>query len=79
MKHIVRVCYQPWKSSAGAFWSGVVSPKAIEGGRFASRVIVIEFDSPEQVMAWYNCPEYQAIVPIRHANATTRAARLIGA
>jgi uncharacterized protein (DUF1330 family) len=54
-------------------------PKAIEGGGFASRVIVIEFDSPEQVMAWYNCPEYQAIVPIRHANATTRAARLIGA
>ena len=30
-------------------------PKAIEGGGFASRVIVIEFDSPEKVMAWYNC------------------------
>jgi len=54
-------------------------PKAIEGGGFASRVIVIEFYIPEQVMAWYNCPEYQAIVPIRHANATTRAACLIGA
>ena len=54
-------------------------PKAIEGGSFANRIIVIEFDSPEQVMAWYNCPEYQAIVPIRHANATTRAACLIGA
>jgi len=27
-------------------------PKAIEGGGFASRVIVIEFDSPEKVMAW---------------------------
>ena len=54
-------------------------PKAIEGGGFASRVIVIEFDGPEKVMAWYNCPEYQAIVPIRHANAATRAARLIGA
>ena len=78
MKHIARVCYQPWKSSAGAFWSGVVSPKRSRVG-FVSRVIVIEFDSPEQVMAWYNCPEYQAIVSIRHANATTRAARLIGA
>jgi uncharacterized protein (DUF1330 family) len=54
-------------------------PKAIEGGGFANRVIVIEFDSAEQVMPWYNCPEYQAIVPIRHANAKTRAACLIGA
>jgi uncharacterized protein (DUF1330 family) len=53
-------------------------PKAIEGRGFASRVIVIEFDSPDRVMAWYNCPEYQAIVPIRHANSTTRAACLIG-
>ena len=28
-------------------------PKAIEGGGFANRVIIIEFDSPEQAMAWY--------------------------
>jgi len=54
-------------------------PKEIEGGGFASRVIIIEFDDPEQVMVWYNCPEYQAIVPIRHANSTTRAACLVGA
>jgi len=54
-------------------------PSAIEGGGFASRVIVIEFDSPAQVIAWYNCPEYQAIVPIRQANSTTRAACLLGA
>jgi uncharacterized protein (DUF1330 family) len=54
-------------------------PKAIEGGGFASRVIIIEFDSQEQAMNWYNCPEYQAIVPIRQANSTTRAAYLTGA
>ena len=54
-------------------------PKAIEGGGFASRVIIIEFDSPEQANAWYHCPEYQAIVPIRQANSTTRAACLVGA
>ena len=54
-------------------------PKAIEGGGFAGRIIIIEFDSPEQAMAWYHCPEYQAIVPIRQANSTTRAACLVGA
>jgi uncharacterized protein (DUF1330 family) len=54
-------------------------PKAIDGGGFASRVIVIEFDSPEQVMVWYNCLDYPAIVAIRNANSKTRAARRIGA
>ena len=54
-------------------------PKAIEGGGFASRVIIIEFDNPEQASAWYHCPEYQALVPIRQANSTTRAAFLVGA
>jgi len=53
--------------------------QSIEGGGFASRVIIIEFDSQEQAMNWYNCPEYQAIVPIRQANSTTRAAYLTGA
>jgi hypothetical protein len=33
----------------------------------------------EAVIRWYNYPEYQAIVPIRHANSNTRAACLIGA
>ena len=54
-------------------------PKAIEGGGFASRVIIIEFDSQEQAMNWYHRPEYQTIVPIRQANSTTRAAYLTGA
>jgi uncharacterized protein (DUF1330 family) len=33
----------------------------------------------EAAIRWYNYPEYQAIVPIRHANSNTRAACLIGA
>jgi uncharacterized protein (DUF1330 family) len=55
------------------------SPTGIEGTGFARRVIIIEFDSPEQAQAWYDSPEYQAIVPIRQASATTRATILVGA
>lgn len=55
------------------------SPTGIEGTDFARRVIIIEFDSPEQAKAWYDSPEYQAIVPIRQASATTRATILVGA
>jgi hypothetical protein len=28
---------------------------------FAGRVIIIELESPDPVMAWYNCLEYRAI------------------
>lgn len=55
------------------------SPTGIEGDGFAQRVIIIEFDSPEQAKVWYDSPEYQAIVPIRQASATTRATILVGA
>ena len=30
------------------------------------------FDSPEQAQAWYDSPAYQAILPLRLRNATTR-------
>ncbi len=55
------------------------SPTAIEGVAFGSRVIIIEFDSPEQAMVWYNCPEYQATAPpsigSRRAARTPRSDR----
>jgi uncharacterized protein (DUF1330 family) len=54
------------------------SPTVIEGDRFEARVIIIEFESTDQAMTWYNSPEYQAIVPIRQANSTTRATILAG-
>ena len=34
------------------------------------RLVVIEFPSAEQASAWYNSPEYQAIISIRHQNAS---------
>lgn len=55
------------------------SPTGIEGHGFAQRVIIIEFDSPAKAKAWYESPEYQAIVPIRQASASTRATILVGA
>jgi uncharacterized protein (DUF1330 family) len=45
----------------------------VEGGPQPARIVVLEFDSPERAMEWYNSPEYQRILPIRLANTTGRA------
>jgi len=41
--------------------------ETIEGNPRGSRVIVIEFPDREAAMAWYNSPEYQAVIGKRHA------------
>ena len=53
--------------------------KLLEGSGGPGRMVVLEFDSPEQAMKWYNSPEYQAILPIRLRNATGRAICVAGA
>jgi uncharacterized protein (DUF1330 family) len=47
--------------------------KVLEGTGESGRMVVLEFDSPERALEWYNSPEYQAILPIRLRNAAGRA------
>ena len=41
----------------------------LEGAEQGNRKVVIEFPSREAAVAWYNSPEYQAILPHRKANS----------
>ena len=43
--------------------------ECLEGDTTGGRVVVLEFASFEQAKRWYDSQEYQAIAPIRHANA----------
>lgn len=43
-----------------------------EGFGAQGRLIIIKFDSLSQANAWYNSPEYQSIIPIRHRSGNTR-------
>ncbi|KEA49992.1 hypothetical protein DT73_25885 [Mangrovibacter sp. MFB070] len=43
-----------------------------EGFGAQGRLIIIKFDSLSQARAWYNSPEYQSIIPIRHRSGNTR-------
>ena len=62
----------------GRFLTRGGDPKLIEGANEAKRIVILEFDSPEQAATWYNSPEYQEILPIRMANSTARAHILTG-
>jgi uncharacterized protein (DUF1330 family) len=44
--------------------------EVLEGSTQANRVVVIEFDSKEQAMTWWNSPEYEAAKPLRRRAST---------
>jgi uncharacterized protein (DUF1330 family) len=41
----------------------------VEGDAHGNRWVVIEFPDRDTLVSWYHGPEYQAILPIRHANS----------
>jgi uncharacterized protein (DUF1330 family) len=56
----------------GRFLARGGDPEVLEGNDPAGRVIILEFDSRERALEWYNSPEYQAILPLRLRNSTGR-------
>lgn len=40
--------------------------EALEGSWVPGTVVLVSFDSMEALKAWYDSPEYQAALPIRH-------------
>ncbi|HKI97112.1 MAG TPA: DUF1330 domain-containing protein [bacterium] len=47
------------------------SHSVIEGAWNPTRVVVLEFPSRADFDKFYNSPEYQSVIGIRHANADT--------
>jgi uncharacterized protein (DUF1330 family) len=46
--------------------------QALKGEPPKGGVVVIAFDSVEKARAWYDCPAYSAIRPIRQSSAASR-------
>jgi uncharacterized protein (DUF1330 family) len=44
----------------------------LEGGWEPSRLVILRFDNVERAQAWYDSPEYRAILPIRAQNSRGR-------
>jgi uncharacterized protein (DUF1330 family) len=45
----------------------------LEGEWVPSRMVVLEFPTAEQALAWIDSPEYRDARALRHATATTKA------
>jgi uncharacterized protein (DUF1330 family) len=58
----------------------VASPadEVLEGDWFGNQTVILEFPTVEAARAWYNSPEYQAVVGQRHAAAVSNAAIFAG-
>lgn len=54
-------------------------PTLVEGDEPLGRAVVLEFDSPERAMEWYNSAEYSKILPFRLASTKTRVLCAAGA
>jgi uncharacterized protein (DUF1330 family) len=54
-------------------------PVVLDGAWSPKRLVIIEFDSPEQVRAFYDSPEYQAILPYRLRSTKGHVLLLTGA
>jgi uncharacterized protein (DUF1330 family) len=54
-------------------------PMVLDGEWSPKRLVIIEFDSPERVRAFYESPAYQAILPHRLKSTTGHVLLLTGA
>jgi uncharacterized protein (DUF1330 family) len=50
----------------------------LEGDGPPPRSVLLEFDSPERAMEWYNSPQYQKALQIRLRSAKTKVTLLTG-
>jgi uncharacterized protein (DUF1330 family) len=76
--------YRPLAAASIAAFGGRYAirggdPKVVlEGSGPPPRSVLLEFDSPERAMEWYNSPQYQAALQIRLRPAKTRGLMLTG-
>jgi uncharacterized protein (DUF1330 family) len=69
--------YEAYRSQTGAIIAQYGGRALVKGGAIRvregdpglSRLVILEFPSIEAAAMFYDSPEYQAIVPIRQANA----------
>jgi uncharacterized protein (DUF1330 family) len=75
--------YRPLAAASIAAFGGryVVrrgDPQVLEGGKDVRLVVILEFDSRERAMEWYNSAQYQAAKAIRVSAANTHVVLLSG-
>jgi uncharacterized protein (DUF1330 family) len=75
--------YRPLAAASIAAFGGRYAvrggdPKLLEGNGNPPRSVLLEFDSPERALEWYNSSQYQAALQIRLRSANTKVTLLTG-
>lgn len=65
------------KAHGGRFLTYDDAPTILEGERADGRTVLIEFDSEEACLAWWNSEEYQELAEHRKASTTTHAIQMV--
>ena len=65
------------KPHGGRFITYDDQPSVLEGEWAEGRTVIIGFDSEEQLMAWWNSPEYIELAKLRHASTTTHSVTVV--
>lgn len=65
------------KAHGGRFLTYDDSPTVLEGSHAEGRTVMIEFDSEEALMTWWNSPEYRELAVHRHAGTETHAVYVV--
>lgn len=61
------------KSHGGRFVTYDDDATILEGARESGRTVILEFDSEEQCLDWWNSPEYQELAEHRRQGTTTHS------
>ncbi|QSX32111.1 DUF1330 domain-containing protein [Shewanella avicenniae] len=61
-----------FKPFGGTFIVRGGEPDVKEGFGAQGKLVIIKFDSLKNAQDWYNSPEYQQLIPIRHRSGNSR-------
>jgi uncharacterized protein (DUF1330 family) len=67
------------KAHGGRFVTYDDDITVLEGSPAKGRVVILQFDSEEQCLAWWNSPEYQELATHRHAGTTSHMVAIVHA
>ena len=65
------------RDHGGRFLTYDDAPLVLEGDHTAGRTVLLEFDSEDALMGWWESPEYRALAEHRHAGTTTHAVYVV--
>ncbi len=66
------------KEHGGRFVTYDDDVMVLEGEWTQGRTVILEFDSHDDLMAWWESPEYRELAAHRHAGTTTHSVIVVG-